>query len=332
VVSALVFAPSPLLTVTIEQKGSADDIHVHAGGQGFWIARMLAALDVSVTLCGSFGGETGLVVRTLIEREAVTVRGVDVEGGNAAYVDDRRSGTRTRVAQMAAPALSRHEVDALYSAMLVEGLEASVCVLAGTPGHHVLPDDTYGRLARDLRANGRVVVADLSGVQLRSVLDGAPTVLKVSHTELIEGGWATGGSEAELVHAMSDLRAAGTETVIVSRAEQGALVSTGEQLLHVDAPRLEPLDHRGAGDSMTAGVAAGLAHGWSIEPAIRLGAAAGTLNVTRRGLASGEREAIEQLARHVQLRPLELPRARPNPSGGRTTTPEELAARARPAS
>jgi 1-phosphofructokinase len=61
-------------------------------------------------------------------------------------------------------------VDALYGAMLVEGLEASVCVLGGSPGDHVLPEDTYGRLARDLRSNGRVVVADLSGAQLRSVL------------------------------------------------------------------------------------------------------------------------------------------------------------------
>jgi 1-phosphofructokinase len=131
---------------------------------------------------------------------------------------------------------------------------------------------------------------------------------------------------------MSDLRAAGAETVIVSRAEQPALMSTGEQLVQVDAPRLEPLDHRGAGDSMTAGLAAGLAHGWSLESAIRLGAAAGALNVTRRGLASGEREAIEQLAQHVQLRPLELPRARPAPTAARTATPEQLAARARPAS
>ena len=40
------FAPFPVLTVTIEQRGNGDDIHVHAGGQGFWIARMLATLEV----------------------------------------------------------------------------------------------------------------------------------------------------------------------------------------------------------------------------------------------------------------------------------------------
>ena len=61
-----VFAPAPLLTVTIESKadGSGDDeIHVHAGGQGFWIARLVAELGVEVVLCGSFGGETGVSPR-----------------------------------------------------------------------------------------------------------------------------------------------------------------------------------------------------------------------------------------------------------------------------
>ena len=79
---------------------------------------------------------------------------------------------------------------------------------------------------------------------------------------------------------------------------------------------------------MTAGIAAALADGMSFDAAVRLGAAAGTLNVTRRGLASGERAAIEQLAERAELRPVESADAPPPP---RTTTPEELATRIGPA-
>jgi hypothetical protein len=53
---------------------------------------------------------------------------------------------------------------------------------------------------------------------------------------------------------------------------------------------------------MTAGIAAALASGEGIETALRLGAAAGTLNVARRGLATGRRHDIDELARHVELR------------------------------
>lgn len=37
---------------------------------------MATALGVRVVLRGSFGGESGAVVRTLVEREEVTVRAV----------------------------------------------------------------------------------------------------------------------------------------------------------------------------------------------------------------------------------------------------------------
>lgn len=96
-----VFAPAPLLTVTIESKpdGSREDeVHLHAGGQGFWISRLIAELGVDVVLCGSFGGESGRVARALIEDERVAVHGIAAAGSNGTYVHDRRSGKRIELA------------------------------------------------------------------------------------------------------------------------------------------------------------------------------------------------------------------------------------------
>jgi 1-phosphofructokinase len=55
---------------------------------------------------------------------------------------------------------------------------------------------------------------------------------------------------------------------------------------------------------MTAGVAAVLARGGDLHTAVRTGAAAGALNVTRHGLGTGRQEAIATLAERVELRPL----------------------------
>lgn len=60
----VVFAPLPVLTVTVEDRSGADDIHVHAGGQGVWQSRMLSSLGVPVVLCSALGGETGDVRTT----------------------------------------------------------------------------------------------------------------------------------------------------------------------------------------------------------------------------------------------------------------------------
>jgi 1-phosphofructokinase len=50
---------------------------------------------------------------------------------------------------------------------------------------------------------------------------------------------------------------------------------------------------------MTAGLAVGVQRGLSLEQSSALGAAAGALNVTRHGLASGHAATIEHIAARV---------------------------------
>lgn len=299
--SVCVFAPSPLLTITIEQVGRREEVHLHAGGQGFWVARMVAELGVPVRLCGVFGGETGEVVEKLIEREGVEVLRTRVAGANGAYVHDRRQGERRPVAEIPPTPLSRHEVDEFYGAAFVESLEGGVCIITGEATPDVVPTELFGRLSGDLLNNGVTVVADLSGEMLDSALGGGLTLLKVSDEELLADGRMTSEDQAAVVAAMERLCEAGAQNVVVSRGSRPALALVEGAVVEVEGPRLEPVDSRGAGDSMTAGLACGLAHGESLAGALRLGVAAGGLNAARRGLATGRRMEIEKLARHVRL-------------------------------
>ncbi|MGH9000023.1 MAG: 1-phosphofructokinase family hexose kinase [Acidimicrobiia bacterium] len=307
VANAFVFAPDPLVTVTVEVGQEGDEIHIHAGGQGFWVARMISSLGIPVTLCGPFGGETGRVARGLIESEGIAVQAVATAGDNGAYIHDRRHGERAEVARTPPEPLSRHELDDLYSAALVGALESRVSVLGG-PGPWEtppVPSDAYRRLAADLAANGRTVVADLSGEALACALEGGVTLLKVSHEELVDDGRAAaGGDVGSLLEAMDALRREGAANLLVTRAADPALALVDGDVVEVVPPALETVDHRGAGDSMTAGLVAGLAQGRSFADSLRLGAAAGALNVTRRGLATGDPQAIERLSAHIELRPL----------------------------
>jgi 1-phosphofructokinase len=288
--AVVVFAPSPLLTVTIEDRAGQPDIHVHAGGQGVWQARMISTLGVPVVLCAALGGEAGDVL------EHVGTR-------NGGYVHDRRGGDREPIAEAPGGPLDRHEQDALYELVLAEGLEHGTAVLAGPNSDQVIPPGLYRRLATDLGANGCRVAADLSGERLDAVLAGGPAVLKVSHEELIADGRAESDEPAVLVAAMKQLRADGAGTVIVSRAADPALALPGddETVVEIHVPPLEPAEPRGAGDSMTAGVVASLVRGDHMREALRTGAACGALNVIRRGLGTGGEEAIRTLAERVEL-------------------------------
>jgi 1-phosphofructokinase len=321
----MVFSPTPLLTVTIEDT-DGDEVHFHAGGQGIWQARMIRSLDVDVVLCCALGGEPGLLLRPLMADEGIRVRSVDMVNPNSVYVHDRREGSRKELAEVPGKPLSRHEQDELYGLALAEGLKAKVCLLAGVHDPDVIPPDVYRRLAGDLRRNNAVVVADLSGEYVRAALEGGLDVVKVSHEELMNMGLADGDGDAHLVPVIRELRSMGADTVIVSRAERPALVLIGDEVVQVNLPELEAADPRGAGDSMTAGVAAVLASGGDITTAIRTGAAAGAVNVTRHGLGTGRASVIATIWDRVQLSRVDAPSKE---RGDEHTTPEELAERSK---
>ncbi|MCT2585499.1 phosphofructokinase [Actinophytocola sp. S1-96] len=303
----VVFAPSPQLTVTVEQVEGSPDVHVHAGGQGFWQSRMITALGSPVTLCCALGGESGTVLRHLMAGPNIEVRAREVSARNGAYVHDRREGDREPLVEMAPDKLSRHELDDLYELTVVAAIESGTAVLSGsadTATEEVVPVSVYERLTADLVRNGCRVVVDLAGARLASALKATPTVVKIAHDECQEDGRAESAELPDLLAAAKDIARGGVDLVVVSRAADPTIAVYGGNAVTVTAPALDPVDTRGGGDSMTAGIAAAFAQGADIDTALRLGAAAGALNITRHGLGTGGGEAVRVLADRVRIEPI----------------------------
>jgi 1-phosphofructokinase len=267
-----VFGPHPMLAITVEALTSegGDDIHLHAAGQGVWVARMAAELGASPILCGFIGGESGAVLRPLLEQMEVEMRLVETAEGSGAYVHDRRSGERVPVAQSASMPPSRHETDELFSTTVAAALDSGVLALCGPYPGEALPLEIYGDLVADVKANGTPVIVDLSRMRA----------------------------------AVQKLIDAGAGAVIITRAEEPAMVVRGEEAWELVPPRFERGSREGCGDSMMGGLAACMAAGLDWEQTLRTGAAAGAANFLRAGLGSGSRAVIEDLARKVELRRL----------------------------
>jgi 1-phosphofructokinase len=300
-----VFAPSPLLTVTIEPGADREEVHLHAGGQGFWVARLAARLRAEVVLCCALGGESGGVLRGLIESEPLTLRAATAPTANGVYIHDRRTGNRVEVVRVDSEPLPRHTADELYGIALGAGLDADLTLITGCDPENVIEADLYRRLAGDLRVNGKLAIADLTGSPLSAALAGGIELLKISEEELIRDGHAASDALEELVGAARRLHEAGARNVVVSRAAAPAVLigaSADYAQFELAGPVFEALDERGTGDSMFAAAGVGLARGMSVPDALRLGAAAGALNATRRGLGTGTRQEIERLAAHVAVR------------------------------
>ena len=219
----VVFGPHPLLSVTIESRGEADDVHVHAGGQGVWLGRMAAELGADVTLCGFLGGETGAVLEGLLAELPFAARMTAATGASGCYVTDRRGEVRHELARQVSPPPSRHELDSLISGTIAAALGADVLAICNPFPGDQLPESVYAELAADARAGGTTVIADLSSPRLDALLPAAPRLVKVNDWELAEFVQGPVDPPELLLAAARRLQEGGAETVLVTRGGDPAL-------------------------------------------------------------------------------------------------------------
>ncbi len=302
-----VFGPHPMLSITIEALTAAggDDIHLHAAGQGVWVARMAAELGAHPILCGFIGGETGTVLRPLLDQMDAELRLVGTVEGSGSYLHDRRGGEREPIAQSAALPPSRHEVDELFSTTVAAALDAGALALCGPYPGEALPLEIYGNLVADVRANGTPVVVDLSPPRLDSALEGEPELIKINDWELAKYVEGPVNGQERMLAAARRLLEKGAGAAIITRAEEPAMVVRGSEAWELVPPRFERGAREGCGDSMMGGLAACMAQGLGWEETLRTSAAAGAANFLRRGLGSGSRSVIEDLAGKIELRRLD---------------------------
>ena len=299
-----IFGPNPLLTVTVERSGSADDVHLHPGGQGVWVSRMAAELGAHPVLCGFVGGETGVVLRALLEPLPGERRLVATGAGSGCFVIDRRDDKRHLFATAVPGRPDRHEIDDLVSTTCAAALESRVLAVCNPFPADELPLEIYATVVGDARDNGATVVVDLSSPRLDRALEARPDLVKLNDWELAEFVRGPVDGLVRRRAAAERLLVRGAQAVIVTRGADPALVLRDGAAWELVPPRFARGAQEGCGDSMVGALAAALALDAPWERALILGAAAGAANFLRHGLGTGHREVVEQLAERVELRPL----------------------------
>lgn len=307
--SVCVFAPSLFLTITIEEQNDDDrfsQIHLHPGGQAFWIARMLKHLGEAPLLVSPLGGEKGRVIESLAPLWGVDLEKVEIEAEPPAYVHDRRSGERLEIARSEPRVLDRHELDDLYGLVLEVGIASGIAVITGKQADHDFPLDAFRRLGADLEATEVTVIGDLHGDELEAFLEGGPIhVLKVSDEELVKDGiLAESASQDERVAALHEIAGRGVTNVVISAAESPSVALIDGSAWSAAPPTLDPVDDSGSGDSMTAGLVVAASRGLDPVATLRLACAAGAANVTRHGLGNVKPGLVETLAEQVEVHEL----------------------------
>ena len=114
----------------------------------------------------------------------------------------------------------------------------------------------------DLRSAGVEVIADLSGGSLRAVLEGEPSLVKVSDEELERDGWADSSEQRRRAarHRAPPRRRVRGASSCRAAPRPRSPASTG-CCFEVGAPSVVVVDGRGGGDSMTGALGVAIGEG-----------------------------------------------------------------------
>jgi 1-phosphofructokinase family hexose kinase len=263
------------------------DVVVTPGGKGLNVARAARALGVPAMLVAFLPGRTGRATGELIASEGVRLAGVTVDGEIRSTAIILEADGRATVLNEPGPPLADEDWMAYEAAVGAALDDHGVLVCSGSLPPEA-PEDGYGRLVRRAHANACPAVVDATGPALRSALGHGVDVVTPN---LAEAEGLLHGRADESVEASPDARPrseaaalalvdAGARSAIVTAAAAGAAVAVGAEVGWVPAPRVEEVRNPiGAGDVLTAAVAAAIEEGAEVLEAARRGVAAAAASV-----------------------------------------------------
>jgi 6-phosphofructokinase 2 len=290
----------PVDRVSPNKKIRAGDPTREPGGGGLNVSVVAGRLGTDTVAVTTSGGPIGDMLVAAAEAEGIACRPVPVSGvtrENPTF-SERESDDQYRFV-LPGPTLSGDEWSDCLD--VVDDLAPDLLVGSGSlpPG---VPDDFYARLARRQKDRSEAcrVIIDTSGAALTAAAEEGVFLMKPNAGELAQ----LCGHELDdqdFAREADRLVASGAaEVLVLSLGAGGAyLARAGEAGMHLPVPTVPIKSRIGAGDSMVAGIVTGLARGWDIVEAVRLGLAAGAAAVMTAGTELARAEDVERLYRHV---------------------------------
>ncbi|WP_226677197.1 1-phosphofructokinase [Rossellomorea aquimaris] len=265
------------------------------GGKGINVSRVLNILNVSSVALGFAGGFTGEYIKQFLSKDDIRTDFVEVE--EASRINVKVKADDETEINGRGPSITEDHIGQLFDRISSLSGDDMVVLAGSIPGS--VPKTFYQEIAAQCQKQGTRVVIDAEKNLIQPVLDLKPFLIKPNHHELGEMFDTEIGTIEEAVHYGKKLKEYGVENVMVSMAEKGAILLTGDEAYYSSVPKGELKSSVGAGDSTVAGFLAGLSRGWSVEESFRLGTSAGSATAYSIGLCS--KDKVESLFEEIQI-------------------------------
>lgn len=254
------------------------------GGKGINVSAMLARLGVESAALGFVGGFTGRKLAELCKAEGINCDFSELSRGET-RVNVKLRSTEELDVNSPGPGITEGDLDALCVKLAALG-DGDTLVFSGSVPPNA-PPDAAKRIFAAVAERGARLAVDTCGDALAAALPYRPFVVKPNHVELGEFFGESAETPGEIAALAAKLRASGARNVLVSRAENGAMLFPEDGSAYsVGVVRGPLVDSACCGDAMLAGFLAGYARSGDFAEALRLGAACGNATAFCDGLAN----------------------------------------------
>jgi 1-phosphofructokinase len=292
-------------TLTPGEVNLTSNAHLRVAGKGINVAMLLRDLGDAVCVTGLLGKANRASFDELFAQREMKNRFVYTPGSTRINVKLSERGSRVTDINTPGLDIPTERLSLLREQLRLLAAETEYFVLSGSlPGG--VPATLYGELTRQLQSSGSShrVLLDTSGQALKAAIESAPFLVKPNVEELSQ--WAgrplTGREEQEAV--ICDWLSKGVEHVVLSDGPRGVRWYTRDRAIEATPPSVQVVSTVGAGDSLVAGLAHGLAAGMDMETTIARATALSALAVTQVGVGITSKAELKKIQQQVTVKPL----------------------------
>ncbi len=305
----LTLNPALDLTVTLDKLSAgaanlASSGHLGAAGKGINVARVLADLGHNPKVSGFLGQNNDASFRALFSQHDIEDDFVRLAGDTRVNV--KISEADGRVTDINLPGLRVTEVDWNRLLARLESLadDFGFLVVAGSLPPGVRPQQLEGMIEM-WRERGKTVWLDASGDALKAGIKGKPALIKPNIDELVELVGRPIRDEADLIACAQELQQQGIQHVVVSNGAEGVHWFSPRGAWRARVPRVKVVSTVGAGDSLVAGLCAGLLEGRDEAFILRRAAALSLMAVTQVGVGIDNQQQLNLYQDAIEITQLE---------------------------
>ncbi|MCM1133593.1 MAG: 1-phosphofructokinase [Ruminococcus flavefaciens] len=255
---------------------------IYFGGKGINVSLILAELGIKSTAFGFVAGFTGEAIENAVRSAGIETDFVHLDSGFSRINIKIKSNCETELNGQG-PEIPEEKIDELF-ARLDRLTDGDTIILAGSIPSS-LPSDMYERILAHLSDRKIMTVVDAEKNLLLKALKYKPFLIKPNNIELSQIFGVDFENAEQIAGYALRLKEMGAVNVLVSRAENGAVLADEHGEIHICGVCSGTVKNSvGAGDSMLAGFIAGCQNG-DYNYALKLGTASGGATAFSEGLA-----------------------------------------------